>query len=252
MNNKATPYDRAFYDWQKTGSNASASVILPLVFSLAGRPGSILDVGCGVGPWLRAALDLGVDDIFGIDGDWVDETSLLIPRERFQSCDLSQGFRLGRRFDLTLCLEVAEHLPETVAPRLVESLTQSSDVLLFSAAMPGQKGSDHINEQWPEYWDRLFEQHGFFRLDAIRPHIWRNPSIDWWYRQNAFIYMIASLVEGKPEHRKERELTTKEQLTLVKLEIAHHCAPPSVATAVARLQAALLRKLKRRRSPVSM
>lgn len=250
MNGKTIPYDQAFYNWQKTGSHASASAVLPVVFELVGKPGSILDVGCGVGAWLRAASELEVDDIFGIDGDWVDPAALLIPKDQFKQFDLSQAFTLGRRFDLAMSLEVGEHLPPPSASRFVESLTQCSDVVLFSAAMPGQKGSDHVNEQWPDYWDRLFESYGFVRLDAIRPQIWRNPSIDWWYRQNTFIYMSGRLVDANPRYRAERELTLKEQLTLVELEIAHHCAPPSVGTALTRLKGACLRKLKRWGLPV--
>src|SRR2546426_3691918 len=81
---------------------------------LAGKkPASILDVGCGICTWLKAALDYGVSDIFGVDGIEIPESQLLIPRAFFMWRDLEKPLSLGRRFDLVLCLEVAEHLSET-------------------------------------------------------------------------------------------------------------------------------------------
>jgi hypothetical protein len=84
-------------------------------------------------------------------------------------------------------LEVAEHLPESSADTFIESLVAHGDVILFSAAVPGQGGQHHINEQWPEYWQQKFAKHGFYFHDTIRPLIWNNEKVNWWYRQNIFI-----------------------------------------------------------------
>jgi hypothetical protein len=69
--------------------------------------------------------------------------------------------RLSGVFDIALCLEVAEHVPAHLAPRLVAFLTSLSPVVVFSAATPGQGGQSHINEQPPSYWSRLFNSDGF-------------------------------------------------------------------------------------------
>ncbi len=149
---------------------------------------SAVDFGCGRGTWLKACLENGVETILGLDGDYVDRDRLLIDREQFRAVDLCQPIRLERRFDLALCLEVGEHLPARSARALVESLATAATVVLFSAAIPGQGGTSHVNEQWPYYWERLFNEQGMHKYDVVRPLIWADRSIEWWYRQNIYMY----------------------------------------------------------------
>src|SRR5215469_10241866 len=116
-----------------------------------GLPSSVLDVGCGTGTWLRAALKCGLEDVIGIDGVEIPIDSMLLPPRYFICANLTKPIDLGRQFGAVLCLEVAEHLPEDCAPTLVESLIRHSDCVIFSAACPNQTGQNHINCQWPEY-----------------------------------------------------------------------------------------------------
>ena len=190
----ATPYDGAFFEGQEGASLASAETVLGRVLSIL-RPGRILDIGCGTGPWMRAALDLGVPEVLGVDGDYVDRTKLLVPPEFFVSGNLATqsirdviGARASPSFDLVLCLEVAEHLPFHRAPTLIRDLTSFADVVLFSAAVPFQFGTQHVNEQWPEFWSILFRAEGFSCFDCLRPFLWAEPKVDWWYAQNALIF----------------------------------------------------------------
>lgn len=148
-------------------------------------PRSLLDVGCGTGNWLRAAADLGVIDIFGVDGI-IAQQALHISRDLIERRDLSIPFNLGRRFDLVICLEVAEHLPEASAEMLISSIVSHSDTVLFSAAYPGQAGQNHINSQWPAYWQEHFNRRGFKCDDSARWQIWDDSRIEPWYRQNIF------------------------------------------------------------------
>jgi len=90
---------------------------------------------------------------------------------------------------MALCLEVAEHLQGSSAENFIKVLTTYSDVIVFSAAIPDQGGFNHINEQWPSYWENIFSKYQFRKYDIIRPLIWNDPSIQFWYRQNMFVYI---------------------------------------------------------------
>lgn len=166
----------------------SPQIIVPYVMDLV-NPKSVLDVGCGIGTWLHAFKENGIDDIFGIDGDYVDKNLLskYISTDQFKSFDLEKPFDLGRKFDLLINLEVAEHLKESSAKTFVESLCKHADVVLFSAAIPKQGGQNHLNEQWPSYWQNLFAQQGYVFLDIMRPLIWENDAVEFWYKQNMFV-----------------------------------------------------------------
>lgn len=181
------PYDGAYYDTRVQGSLPSARIVVPALLKLL-QPASVLDVGCGRGAWLKAFLENGVPDVRGVDGDYVERDKLLFPVERFTPLDLHHPERLQGRYDLALCLEVAEHLPGSVAPALVEALTERAPVVFFSAAVPGQTGVDHVNEQWPDYWDALFARRSYRMLDVLRPELYADERVEWWYRQNAVLY----------------------------------------------------------------
>src|SRR5262245_5850540 len=145
---------------------------------------SLLDVGAGSGHWLRAALECGVDDVLGVDGVPTTGRSLEVNPDLIRLADLRMDLDLNRKFDIVICLEVAEHLPEESGTTLVSSLCRHADMIYFSAAIPNQIGDHHVNCQWPDYWQRLFNDKGFACDDEIRWRIWHNKSIEPWYRQN--------------------------------------------------------------------
>lgn len=189
-------YTSEFFAGQALGSLASARVVLSELFNVF-RPNSFVDIGCGVGTWCRAAADLGVSKVLGVDGGYVLEGNLLIEADQFRSLDLENErvstLSIGK-FDLASCLEVAEHLSYDRADTIVEDLTLLSDVILFSAAIPFQGGENHINEQWPEYWGILFKKRGFVCVDFLRPLIWGRTDVEWWYQQNMLVFVRAQAV----------------------------------------------------------
>lgn len=216
----SSSYDRTFYEGQQDRSLSSARLILGKLFPVLG-PRRVLDVGCGVGTWLRVAAELSAEEICGIDGSYVDRSMLHISPAYFHPAALDaerlEGVlaRVGRsRFDLTICLEVAEHLPFERAPSLVEDLTASADVVLFSAAVPYQYGTDHINEQWPEFWATLFRARGFACYDFLREPFWNDPHVDWWYAQNVLVF-------AKQGSHAEQRLTAHAQPTTGPLSKIH-------------------------------
>lgn len=168
---------------------ADASVVLNILRQYHDFK-SMLDVGCGTGTWLSVAKNkCGVVDIQGVDASKHDGSQFHIPSVNYLQQDLSVPLQLHRTYDLVICLEVAEHLPEGSADRLIKSLVTHGAVVLFSAAIPGQGGQNHINEQWQSYWEQLFAAEGYKSLDLIRPAIWQNPEVLPWYKQNMLLYV---------------------------------------------------------------
>ena len=186
------PYQKDFYNLIEEGVKNSARVIVPLLANQF-QPGSVADIGCGTGEWLAQFRNNGASTIFGIDGPWVEDRQLAIDPDEFTAMDLSQPLDTSKlpvnRFDLALCLEVGEHLDKSCSGLLVRNLTQISSVILFSAAIPGQGGVDHVNEQWQTYWAELFAQRNFTAIDWLRPKIWDNAQVDTWYKQNTLLYI---------------------------------------------------------------
>lgn len=209
-----TSYSGEFFDAIRGGSRSSAERIVPLVLSLT-EPRSVVDVGCGDGTWLSVVARHGVSDIAGIDGAYVDRATLAIPASRFVERDLSRPFDLDRTFDLAISLEVGEHLPEEAASGFVASIASLAPVVLFSAAVPHQTGRHHVNERWPEYWAEKFAAHGFAAADAIRPEVWDDPGVAWWYAQNAIVYAREEALAARPALAAARAATDAARLTRI-------------------------------------
>jgi SAM-dependent methyltransferase len=208
------PYNQRFYRTIEAGSQRSARIVLPRIFNLV-SPKSVADVGCGSGAWLAIARELGVPEVFGIDGDYVDTTALLIPKACFQSADISCPIDLHRRFDLVLSLEVAEHIPADRAGTYLDNLVALSDVIAFSAAIPNQTGRDHVNEQWPEYWAELFRHRDFVVLDCLRGPLWHDHEVERWYRQNLLLFVREAHLRATPALQEARATSRNGPLSLV-------------------------------------
>jgi SAM-dependent methyltransferase len=190
-------YDDTFFRYLQQGSTRSAESVVPLVIDQL-QIRSILDVGCGAGAWLAEYRRLGLRDCVGVDGDYVNPSSLLIPTSAFMPQNIAEPFSLARRFDLVQCLEVGEHLPPAASSTLVKNLVAHSDMILFSAAIPGQGGENHINEQPYEFWRGLFAEHGYSAYDFLRPMLRGNPSVEIWYRHNTMLYVADAFAAQLP------------------------------------------------------
>ena len=190
-------YDPSFYAEGRKHALRSARRVVPWVVD-ALRPETVVDVGCGVGTWLSVFSQHGVGAVFGVDGAHVDVSALDIARGDFAPRDLSEDIALDRRFDLAMSVEVAEHLPASRAASFVAELCALAPVVLFSAAVPGQGGVHHVNEQWPTYWAAHFAREGFACVDAIRPRFRGDAEVSWWYQQNLFLFADAETLSATP------------------------------------------------------
>lgn len=189
-----TPYDAGFFVSIEDTATLSAQIVVPIILGLV-RPSSVVDIGGGKGDWSAVFAEFGIVDSVCVDGAYVDRTTLKIAPERFIEADVSKPLYVDRRFDLAVCLEVAEHLVPEAAEVLIDSLTRHADAVLFSAAIPFQGGTNHINLQWPTYWAAKFATRGYRCFDAIRRLIWNNDAVAAWYKQNSFLYLNSKAIE---------------------------------------------------------
>lgn len=182
-------YTATFFSEMEQHSYRSAQLVLPLVSDLF-QSRSVVDVGCGTGAWLKAWNEVfKLEDYLGIEGPYLEREKVLIPRDKIIFKDLKEPVSLDRQFDLVMSLEVAEHLPAANADTFIQSLVSLGGVVLFSAAIPGQEGTYHINEQYPEYWAAIFARYNYVAVDCIRPRIWNNPGVAFYYRQNILVFI---------------------------------------------------------------
>jgi len=181
-------YDHNFYSNRHRATVYSATTVLAIVLDALPAVRSAVDFGCGVGTWLSVLKERGVEEILGLDGPWVEKELLEIPASDFRETIFEGPTALDKRYDLALTLEVAEHLSPESAAGFVDSLTNASDFVLFSAAIPSQDGTGHVNEQWQDYWVGLFKERGYATFDFVRGSIWRDSGIPVWYRQNILFF----------------------------------------------------------------
>jgi SAM-dependent methyltransferase len=207
-------YNKDFFDSRYSGALESARVVAPLVCDLV-HPRHVVDVGCGRGAWLRAFQEIGIEFVQGLDGDYVDRDTLLVPPEHFVAADLAELTKLPGKYDLAICLEVLEHLSPKSGYDIIAALTEAAPAVLFSAAIPGQGGANHVNEQWPEYWCRLFAARGYRMLDPIRRRIRDNKRVEWWYRQNVLMFASEKAICSNENLRAEASLETDPELEWV-------------------------------------
>lgn len=194
-----TTYDETFYNVINDGSLRSARTVVPDIMS-AIQPKTVIDFGCGEGAWLSVFKEHGAQ-VLGVDGTYVDRKRLLIDDTEFLAYNLGDVAELNvGHSDLAISLEVAEHLPESRADWFVRTLTEHADVILFSAAIPGQGGTNHVNEQWPSYWAQKFWENNYEFSMALRWRYWDLPveAIEPWYAQNLAIAWKWKL--ALPEH----------------------------------------------------
>lgn len=198
-------YNDTFFDYIDHGARSSAQALTGLLAAWL-APKSVLDLGCGRGVWLDEWQRAGARDVLGVDGDYVDRSQLAIPAQSFVASDLTAPLNLGRRFDLAQSLEVGEHLPTAASDALVDSLTQASDRVLFSAAVVGQGGEYHVNEQPLSFWQAKFEERGFRAYDCLRPYLKKNKDVEPWYRYNAVLYVQQDATFDLPDAIRQHAL----------------------------------------------
>lgn len=220
----ANLYDDSFFDTITPAAQAAARVLMPVLLQHV-RPRTVVDVGCGRGAWVSVLGEIAGCEITGVDGAHVDVAQLVIPRDRFIAHDLTLPLPDLGQFDLALCMEVAEHLPPDRANSFVADLCRLAPTVMFSAAIPGQGGTFHINERWQSYWVGLFANHGYGVADLLRPALWENAGVPFCYRQNLLLFSRSPELQGHAATGMPIDVVHPELLRQV---VAERDAPPTV------------------------
>jgi len=85
---KTKKYNQKFYETLEQSTLKSARKIVPYLISIF-HPKKVLDVGCGLGIWLKEFSKRNID-ITGIEGKWIlDKENLYIKKDRILVKDLS-------------------------------------------------------------------------------------------------------------------------------------------------------------------
>ena len=140
------------------------------VWSLFGKSETYIDFGSGNGAMVELARGCAVDAI-GVD---------LVAKPPDVVHDLRRPLDLRRTFQLSTCIEVAEHLTPAATPILCETiashLIEDGGWLVFTAAPPGQMGEHHVNLQSSFWWRERLSSAGlsWHRDATIRlAYLWK-------------------------------------------------------------------------------
>jgi 2-polyprenyl-3-methyl-5-hydroxy-6-metoxy-1,4-benzoquinol methylase len=183
-------YDRRFFKNTIKLESSSAKAAVNILIKYF-HPKNIIDIGCGAGIYLKEFFERGVK-IEGVDGSPAAKKESPV-KEKVRIYDLCRPLPLKKKFDLCLCLEVAEHLPAQCAPTLIDTLVKASSLIVFTAATPGQgpRSIGHINEQPREYWIKKFKDKNFVldkKLTAEIKKEMKNKKVVWWIVKNLMVF----------------------------------------------------------------
>jgi SAM-dependent methyltransferase len=163
-----TYYMHVDYDAMRSRDAMADSIVADL------NPQTLVDVGCGTGALLEAICQRGVSaeglEYADAGRAMCQKRGLKVRRFNILTDPIPQDVQ-GK--GVAMSFEVAEHLPESGADKFVDLLCAFSNVVVCSAATPGQGGTEHINEQPHEYWIDKFRARGF-EFDRALSETWRS------------------------------------------------------------------------------
>jgi 2-polyprenyl-3-methyl-5-hydroxy-6-metoxy-1,4-benzoquinol methylase len=164
---------------------------------------SLADIGCGMAAFAKVFQEDGIDEIILIDHPSIDVTKCLVKEKfKFIACDLDKETPPPFKVDVIICTEVLEHVSSQRSLELLDFITSSSSIVIFSAAIPRQEGLGHINEKRHGFWIEEFKKRGFAYSDAFKAGIIQDQTILFWLRQNLFIFYKRDELESRFKNQK--------------------------------------------------
>lgn len=183
-------YDQAYFNEGIFTTDYSA---LALAINEKYQPKRVIEFGCGPGHLTVALADLGIN-VTAIDG-FSNPDFRNYDKIKFSKVDLNKYneietfLEFDTKYDVAICTEVAEHLLHDSSEHLINFLTQTAPVVIFSAAVPNQKGNGHINCQNRLFWHQLFLKKNFALIDSLRKEFSYNNKVAIWYKLNIVDYV---------------------------------------------------------------
>ncbi len=184
-------YDEAYYKRQSHMRNDYYKLAGWLDKNVKGKVFG--DVGCGEGYLIEDLCNKFGKEVWGVDGspvfkNFVDENII----DKIGKIDLTKKNKL-KPADVAISMEVGEHLPTKKSDKFVDTIVSTqARLVIFSAAPPGQGGTNHINLQPYSFWEEKFKERGY-KLDAALTKKFKKDLRDelehaWWYVNNIMIF----------------------------------------------------------------
>lgn len=196
-------YDDDYYrlEVHDAASRSSTVIARSIAADIAPRVQKVIDVGCGTGVLLEELRTRGCE-VCGIEYSDAALAQCRARGLRVVKCNLeTDELLIADKFDLAVSMEVAEHLPERAAGHFIELLCGLADTIVFTAASPGQGGTDHVNEQPASYWIDMFARCGFgheTNVAASWREQWRlSGSVQRCYYENLMVFYRESQARGE-------------------------------------------------------
>jgi len=128
-------------------------------------PKMVYDIGCGLGAYLEQFKCLGCE-VLGFD-KYLDRAKAYCSPNIINNiikADILNDNKIEKKSDLTLCIELGEHITPLKSADFVRNICNLSNKdIVFVAEGPGKIGNGHINCREKEYWVALFSSFGFPR-----------------------------------------------------------------------------------------
>lgn len=195
------PHDRAFFE-QMRGCRDNYRKLADCIHQIIGEQPSCLDVGCGIGLQTARLMELGWRWVIGAEHSKL-ARQMREPGVTMIHSDLTKIPRGARKYGCVICTETAEHIPAEFADNITANIvSHAADVIVWSAAAPGQEWEGHINLQPPSYWLERFAGLGWVmdvaRTGALRD-LMRQTHAQHWMASENFCILVPT-IRYRPLH----------------------------------------------------
>lgn len=200
-------YSTKFFNNNKRSAGERAPFLMQMLVDMF-APKSVCDFGCAVGQYLKKFIELGVEDVQGIEGSPAAFQQLVVDKAIVLQHDLRLPLDLGRTFDLGVSVEVIEHLEPKYEDVIWQTIAKHSKHAFITASVKGQGGPLHWNERPRKYWIDKCGEYGLSFDDTMTKECYKqvNKAINekrfthFWRVANMYVFHNESLCKEGEEN----------------------------------------------------